>query len=114
MNAHPNTLFAKAIRCNMVTPLPEHKNKWDGALHVDRYYMVGMMTDTLFMPAPKGTGVSIYLVGMMVSSYLGYVCIIIIVSKEENYYLVSIVDNPQCICLKLAKMSSMIVAKRGQ
>ena len=55
----------------MVAPLLEYKNKWESALHMDGYYVVGV---TAIL-------------------YLVFGCIITIVSKKENTYLMSIVDN---------------------
>lgn len=55
-----------------------------------------------------------YVVGVTTISYLGIGCIVNIVSKEERNYLVLIANNPQCIYLDFARMSSMRVGKRVQ
>ena len=55
-----------------------------------------------------------YMVGVTTIPYPRYRSIITIVSKEDKTYLVSIAHNPQCTCLDFAKMSSMVVGKRGQ
>ena len=65
-----NTRNSKAIRHNMVVPLLGYKIKWETALLMDGYYVVGVMVIT----------------------YHGYGCIITIVSKEEKMNLISIVD----------------------
>lgn len=54
----------------MVVPLLGYKIKWETALLMDGYYVVGVMVIT----------------------YHGYGCIITIVSKEEKMNLISIVD----------------------
>ena len=89
-NVHPNTWFSKAIRRNMAAPLVEHTIKWESALHMDEYYVVGVT------PTP----------------YPRYKCIISIVSKEEKTYLVSMVDISQWSCPNFAKMLSLAVGKR--
>ena len=90
-DAHPNTRFSKAVRRNMAAPLIKHKNKWESALHMEGYYVVGVTP----IPSP------------------GYGCIISIVSKEEKTFYVSIADIPQCTCPDFAKMF-LAVGKRGQ
>ena len=75
----------------MISPLSEHKNKWESALHTDGYYVVGVT------PIP----------------YPGYGCIITIVSKEKTC-LVFIADIPQCTCMDFVKMLSLAVGMRGQ
>ena len=54
--------------------------KWESAFHMNGYYMLGVIT----IP------------------YLGFGCIITIVSKEERTNLMSIANNPQCTCLDFA------------
>ena len=90
--AHPNTQFSKVVRRNMATPLLKHRNIRESALHMDGYYVVGVI------PVP----------------YSGYKCIITIVSKVEKTYFASIADIPQCTCPNFAKMLSLAVGKRGQ
>jgi hypothetical protein len=46
----------------MTAPLPKHRNKWESALHMDEYYVVGVT----LIPYP------------------GYGCFITIVSKKKN------------------------------
>ena len=75
----------------MLAPLLEHKNKWESALHMDGYYVVGVIA----IP------------------YLGYGCIVTVISKEEKTYLMSVVDNPHHNCPNFVKMTSMVVGKRG-
>ena len=86
----PTTMFSKFICRNTTTLLLEHRNKWESALHVDGYNVVGVLA----IP------------------YLGFNYIITIVSKEDMTHLVSIADNPQCICLYFARLSSMAVGKK--
>jgi hypothetical protein len=58
----------------MAVLLAKHRNKWENTLHMDGYYVVGVIA----IPLPE----------------FGY--IITIVSKEEKTYLWFVVDNPQC------------------
>lgn len=90
-SAHLATRFSKAILRDMAVPLLKHRNIWQSTLHMNGYCVVGVVA----IPYP---GVS---------------CIITTVSKEERTYLVSIADNPQCLCTVFVKMASMIVGKRG-
>ena len=46
--------------------------------------------------------------------YPRYTCIITIVAKEENPYLMSIVDIPECSCDNFARMLYLAMRKRGQ
>ena len=55
-----------------------------------------------------------YVVGVTPIPYLGYGCIITIVSKDDKTYLVSIANIPQCTYPNFAKMLSLAVGKRGQ
>lgn len=54
------------------------------------------------------------MVGETAISYLGYGDILMIASKDEKQYLVSIVDIPQCSCSNFTRMSSLAMGKRGQ
>ena len=54
-----------------------------------------------------------YVVGVIAIPYLGYGCIVTVISKEEKTYLVSVVDNPHHNCPNFVKMTSMVVGKRG-
>jgi hypothetical protein len=71
--------FSKAICCNMVASLPDHKNKWELALHMNGYYVVWVTA----IP------------------YLGFDRILNIVSKEDRICLISITNHPQCTSLTL-------------
>lgn len=56
----------------MAEPLLEHMNKWESALHMHGYYVVGMTANL----------------------YPTHGCIITIFYKEEKTYLVSVADYP--------------------
>jgi hypothetical protein len=78
----PQHMLSKVVHRNLLVPLHEHINKWENPLHMDDYYVVGVMA----------------------ISYHGYGSIITIVSKEEKTYLLSITKNPQCTCPRFCKV----------
>ena len=84
----PHHTVFKAVRCNLVAPLLEHISKWKTILHMDGYYVVGVIA----IPYPRSG------------------CIVSILS-EEKAYLMSIADIPHCTCLDFAKMLSMAMEK---
>ena len=52
-----------------------------------------------------------HVVGVTLIPYPGYGCIIIIVSKEEKTYLVSIANSPQCTCPDFVKLLSLAMGR---
>ena len=52
------------------------------------------------------------MVGVTPIPYPRYICIIILVSKEEKIYLVSSADILQCMCPDFAKMLYLAMRKR--
>ena len=61
----------------------DHKNKWESAILMDIYYVVGV------------TAIRYSRFGILIN----------IVSKKDITYLVTIVDMQYCTCLDFTKMS---------
>lgn len=91
-NVHLTTQFLKVVHHNMTTLLLERINIWNNVLHMNGYYVEGVIA----------------------ISYNGFRCIIIVVSNENKTYIVSIAYNPHRTCHNFAKMSSMAMGKRGK
>jgi hypothetical protein len=89
-NAHPTSRFGKSVRCNLVPPTVDHKNKWESAGLTDGYYVVGITA----IPYP------------------GFGVLINIVFKEDITYRVTIGDMPHCTCFDFTKMSSQSLEKK--
>ena len=77
----PMTRCSKAIHQNMVVPLLKYRNKWASALHMDKYYDLGMTT----IP------------------YLGFDCILTMDSKKKRTYLMCFVDKSRALALTLQR-----------
>jgi hypothetical protein len=89
-DAHPASRFGKSMRRNLAPPTVDHKNKWESAGLMNRYYVVGI-TPIL---------------------YLEFGVLINIVSKEDITYRVTIGDMPHCTCFDFNKMSSQSLGNK--
>ena len=68
----------------------KHTNKWESDGLMDIYYVVGVTTIL----------------------YLEFGVIVNIISKEDNFYCITIGDLPQCTSLDFVKLSSMALGKK--
>lgn len=89
LDAHSNNTFFKIIRPNHTTLLPEHRHKWESASHMNGYYVIGITT----IP------------------YVGYGCIIIVVSEwGQDIYCIHCSYSP----MQLPKFHKNVICITGE